>query len=220
MSSTVVKSTEPTGPELRIHAECAMPDRHPGTCVVNAREYPRAEVLGALGAVSLAYHDEIVGEANRQIHELEGKLAQMERRAVGAEQTERANRDKAQEFHDKLREAEATIERVGEALTDLEEGEYDAADCVDAIRAALDPKAAFLLPNRAGTEFWAMGPDEDYWTSFITFTDGTNVLYLEQETSVTIAFFPNELRERYNQFKPIEAMNEVAPGVATENGAE
>ena len=103
MTCTKVESTSENGKVLLINPKCMYPDRHPGQCVINGFEYPRADVVAALDAVPRS-------------------------ELVGAEQTERANYESARKFYARAEIAEAKLTEMREQYDAAVEAAHRASD--------------------------------------------------------------------------------------------
>lgn len=149
----------------------------------------RYELVSALlqreDTVSLAYHNEVVGEAQRQIRALEDRVENMPRElGCGCDEAD-GNLNRA------LAERDALAETIGRIKTVIEPcGVVDTAE----IWIALDPKP-FVLPTEVPARIEAVNKDGGTVEMHL-WTDGHNLTWHNMETGADL--FPDTVMAHYS----------------------
>ena len=123
-----------------------------------AGNHSTADILDVLGAVPIADMAREIGEAERG----------------------------ADEWKARAEKAEATVAAVREHVED-DHIWWPKSAQREGLRKILDPKPAFTLPTEAGARFEATHKGTGTRNEFVTFTDGSNAVYVLHEGTYWVA---------------------------------
>ena len=158
--------------------------------------YRRAELLAALGAVSTADMAREIAEAQRGADEWRARAEEADLALKGRNEAQdraevaRANAvalaAERDHWQARAEKAEATIAAVREHVED-DHIWWPKSAQREGLRKILDPKPAFTLPTEAGARFEATHKGTGTRNEFVTFTDGSNAVYVLHEGTYWVA---------------------------------